>query len=260
MVLPDLTQLVPQVRPLPADDGEEELAALYSHEPGMLRANMVASVDGAAWGPDHRSGSINDDADFRVFRLLRAVADVVLVGAGTARAEGYDQIGRPAGLEHLAPAGSAPLRLALVTRTGQVPPSCLPGEVPPLVVTGEAGAALARTVVPAENVLVHGDQAPDLAAALADLAARGLSRVLTEGGPHLLGSLLAADLVDELCLTTTALLEGPAPGRVVAGADVPGGRTAGQRRARLGHLLHDPQAGTLLARWRLDPAGTRDAG
>ncbi|MGO1334328.1 MAG: dihydrofolate reductase family protein, partial [Cellulosimicrobium funkei] len=92
--LPALDVLLPAAEHLPPDPREDRLAALYAYGTpvrgaSVVRANMVASVDGAAWGPDERSGSINDDADWRVFRVLRALADVVLVGAGTARAEGY---------------------------------------------------------------------------------------------------------------------------------------------------------------------------
>lgn len=249
--LPALNLLVPTARPVPADDAEALLAELYTHAPGLLRTNMVSAVDGAAWGASHRSADINDDADLRVFRVLRALADVVLVGAGTARAERYDQVARPEGLAHLAPSDE-PLRLAVVTRSGVLPPSVLDGDLPPLVITGAAGAEVARGSVPQENVLVHGHDGPDLAPALGDLADRGFTRVLSEGGPHLLGSLLAADLVDELCLTTTGRLEGPLPGRIVAGGEAPGESLATQRPARLGHLLHDPEAGTLLARWSLD--------
>ncbi|WP_425956994.1 dihydrofolate reductase family protein [Xylanimonas sp. McL0601] len=245
MAAPDLNLLVPDPRPVPADDAEAALAELYRHEPGVVRANMVSSVDGAAWGATHLSGDLNDAADYRVFRVLRALADIVVVGAGTARTERYDQVARPDGLAHLAPS-DAPLRLALVTRSGAVPPSTTVGDRPPLIITGSAGAEVARSVVPAENVLVHGTDAPDLRSALGELADRGLTRVLTEGGPHLLASLLAAGVLDELCLTTTALLEGPLPGRIVAG-----GEAMPQRAATLGHLLHDPAAHTLLARWIL---------
>ncbi|WP_455605148.1 dihydrofolate reductase family protein, partial [Cellulosimicrobium funkei] len=86
---------------------------------------------------------------------------------------------------------------------------------------------------------------------------RGLTRVLTEGGPSLLADLLAADLVDELCVTTTPTLVGPGPGRIVGGAPAPGTTTALPRGARLAHLLHAPEdrpgspAGTTAARWLL---------
>lgn len=252
--LPDLDLLLPAASPVPLAEREVDLAALYAHPAGLVRANMVASVDGAAWGVDHRSGTINDAADFRVFRVLRALADVVVVGAGTARAEGYTPLERPAGLAHLAPRAAdgspAPLELALVSRTGAVPPALADADRPPLVVTGDAGAAAARAALPADRVVVApGLEAGevDLGAALAALAERGLARVLTEGGPRLLASLLAAGLVDEVCLTTTARLEGPGAGRIVAGA---AGGPAG--RTRLGHLLADRATGTLLARWVVD--------
>jgi riboflavin biosynthesis pyrimidine reductase len=54
-----------------------------------LRVNFVATVDGSAQGSDGRSGTINNDVDVAVFQQLRRTADVILVGAGTARAEGY---------------------------------------------------------------------------------------------------------------------------------------------------------------------------
>ncbi|MGN0112405.1 MAG: dihydrofolate reductase family protein [Cellulosimicrobium funkei] len=267
--LPALDVLLPAAEHLPPDPREDRLAALYAYGPpvrgaSVVRANMVASVDGAAWGPDQRSGSINDDADWRVFRVLRALADVVLVGAGTARAEGYTPLGRPRGLRHL---HDAPLELAVVSRSGRVPPALAGTDRPPFVLTGPAGAATARGDVPADRVLVVGQDAADdahepgdaldLAAGLAALAGRGLTRVLTEGGPSLLADLLAADLVDELCVTTTPTLVGAGPGRIVGGAPAPGTTTALPRGARLAHLLHAPEdrpgspAGTTAARWLL---------
>lgn len=259
--LPDLDVLVPDARHLAPDPRETELAALYAYDPPVrgastVRANMVASLDGAAWGQDHRSGSINDAADWRMFRVLRALADVVLVGAGTARAEGYTALDRPRGLQHLRP---APLELAVVTRSGRVPERLAGTDRPPFVLTGPDGARAAREGVPADRVLVVGAGTDlDLAAGLRELAGRGLTRVLAEGGPTLLGDLLAADLVDELCVTTTPRLVGPGPGRIVAGAPPePRADVALPRGARLVHLLHAPRdqdggpGGTTLARWSL---------
>src|SRR3954464_1645111 len=73
---------------------DDTLARLYAYPPldggeSWLRVNFVSTLDGAATGADGRSGSINTGADREVFALLRALADVVVVGAGTARAEGY---------------------------------------------------------------------------------------------------------------------------------------------------------------------------
>lgn len=259
-----LDLLVPGPEHLPSDPVESRLGALYEEGTGAggwLRANFVSTVDGGAWGPDHLSGSINDDADWRVFRVLRAAADVVLVGAGTARHEGYTALDRPRGL----PAASdRPLELALVSRSGRVPQQLADGDRPPLVLTGEVGARTARRMVPADRVLTvataHDADEVDLRAGVAALADLGLGRVLCEGGPTLLATLLADDLVDELCVTTSPCLVGPGPSRIVASspAGAPGEepRPAGvpssaPAPARLAHLLHAPGAGTLLARWLL---------
>ncbi len=120
--------------------------------------------------------------------------------------------------------------------------------------------------MPADRVLVVGQDAADdtrepgdaldLAAGLAALAGRGLTRVLAEGGPSLLADLLAADLVDELCVTTTPTLVGPGP---TGSSPVPRDRRRRRRSrgARLAHLLHAPEdrpgspAGTTAARWLL---------
>ena len=259
-----LDLLVPGPEHLAPDTAERRLRALYDEgtgSGGWLRANFVSTVDGGAWGPDHLSGSINDDADWRAFRVLRAAADVVLVGAGTARHEGYTALDRPRGLPAVS---DRPLELALVSRSGRVPQQLADGDRPPLVLTGEAGARTASRMLPADRVLTvtsaHDTDEVDLRAALAALADRGLRRVLCEGGPTLLAALLADDLVDELCVTTSPCLVGPGPSRIVAAspAGAPGEepRPAGipsspATPARLAHLLHAPDTGTLLARWLL---------
>ncbi|GAA2723030.1 dihydrofolate reductase family protein [Cellulomonas aerilata] len=237
---------------IPAEPGEATLAELYAHpDPGAgaawVRANMIATLDGAATGPDGRSGSINGPADHRVFALLRSLADVVLVGAATVRAEGYRELPIRADLAGpRATRGSRPaLELAVVTRSGPVPDELLDSAHPPLVVTVGDRPDLdgLRRRIGAERVVVAGTGDVDLARALAALAARGLPRVLTEGGPHLLGRLLAAGLVDDLCLTTSPLIAGDPGPRVVAGT----GWLSPPVPARPAHLLHAD--GVLLGRW-----------
>ncbi|NMR19416.1 dihydrofolate reductase family protein [Cellulomonas fimi] len=256
---PDLDVLLPldgAPRRLTGEDAAEPaLCELYAHpeprpgDPVWVRANMIGTLDGAATGADGRSGSINGDADHRVFRVLRAMADVVLIGAGTARAEGY---GALAVAPELAAARAArgqrvDLELALVSRTGPLPDRLLDADRPPLVVTvadrPDLDALSDR--IGADRVLVAGPDRVDLGLALAGLAARGLVRVLAEGGPGVLGQLLAAGLVDELCLTWSPLLVGgPAP-RLVAHDDW----FAPPLEARPAHLLHS--GGVLLGRWLL---------
>ena len=78
---------------------DDDLADWYDYPHALdrawVRANFITSLDGAVTGGDGLSGSIGNDADRRVFGLLRALCDVVLVGAGTARAEGYHPVRVP---------------------------------------------------------------------------------------------------------------------------------------------------------------------
>ena len=193
-----------------------------------LRVNMVASLDGAATGADGLTASINNAADKQVFDLLRATADAVLVGAGTARAEGY---------------GPARLPIVVVSRSGQVPLR-LQGAAAGRVLLGTAASAPglveARRQLGDDHVLVAGEEDVDLGALVDQLHSRGMGTLLGEGGPTLLRDLLAAHLVDELCLTTVPRVVAGGHPRVTVGPslDVP---------LRLGLLLEED--GTLLGRW-----------
>lgn len=259
---PHLDVLLPRAAHVPVTlaprDDEAELVDLLDDprdrrpgpRPVVVRANMIATLDGAATGPDQVSGSINGPADLRVFRALRTLADVVLVGAGTARQERYREIDLPAALQgtRLAHGRTAPPELAVVTRSGDVPEALLASPRPPLVVTSASCPRLGdlRDRLGSDRVLVAGERDVDLARALELLAARGLTDVLTEGGPSLLADLLTRRLVDELFLTWSPTLVGGPATRVLAGAhwiDPPLG-------ARLRHLLHAD--GVLLGRWVLD--------
>lgn len=231
----------------PLDDAE--LARLYEHGTGCVRANFVSTIDGGATGDDGRSGSINNDADLRVFEILRAVADVVLIGAGTTRTEGYGPVDVADRLRPLrAELGLSPvLEMAVVTRSGILSERLLGAQRPPLVVTHAACLHLdsLRERLGAERVLVHGEHEVDLGAAIVDLGNRELKRVLAEGGPHLFGSLLAANLVDELCLTTSPMLVGGHPPRIVASH-------AWLDPAQEAHLEHVLVEGsTMFTRWSL---------
>jgi riboflavin biosynthesis pyrimidine reductase len=191
------------------DDG---LADAYRLPPGpSLRADFVASLDGAIT-VDGRSGGLGSPGDRRVFRVLRALADVVLVGHGTAAAEGYRPmsadrevvalratLGRPA---------SAPI--AVVSRRATLAPGDRLAVAPTVLVTCAASdpgrrAALADAGV---TVLVCGDDDVDLPTAVAELAALGHEQVLCEGGPQLLRAALLAGVVDELDLTIAPALVG----------------------------------------------------
>jgi len=255
--LPALDVLLPldlEGRHLPTESGEVALGALLAPRTGRsVRANMVSTLDGGATGADHVSGSINGPADGRVFRVLRALADVVLIGAGTARAEGYSALGVPDGLAGLRAAnGLAPtLELAVVTRSGDLPPTLLGLDRPPLVVTRGSDpevVARLRAELGDDRVVVAGDDEVDLAAALDHLADRGLRRVLAEGGPSLLADLLDAGLLDELFLTWSPTLVGGPALRPTRSEHWFSPAIC----ATPAHLLHAD--GVLLGRWTIDPS------
>ncbi len=177
--------------------------------PGV-RLNMIASADGAVT-VDGRSGGLGGAGDRALFRTLRSLADVVLVGAGTVRAEGY---GPPRG------GGHRP-RIAVVTRSCHLDwsaPLFAEPTTRPLVVT-VAGAPPDRLARAGEvaDVIIAGAEGVDLPRALRLLGERGAGSVLCEGGPSLNGGLAAAGLVDELCLTLAPLLVGGDSRRIVAG-------------------------------------------
>jgi riboflavin biosynthesis pyrimidine reductase len=196
------------------------------HDRPYLRLNMVSSLDGGT-SLAGRSGGLGGSADRRLFFVLRSIADVVLVGAGTARAESYG----PVRLEESLRAarrerGQEPLpQLAVVTRACDLDfGSALfaEGERRPMIVTssGAPGEVVRRAAEVAE-VIVAGDEAVDLVAALAALRRRGVKSVICEGGPTLNGYLVGAGAVDELCLTLSPRLVGADGAKVVSSVTLP---------------------------------------
>ncbi|MEU9353062.1 pyrimidine reductase family protein [Streptomyces griseoloalbus] len=214
--------------------GPAELAAAYAYpeqaragRQPWLRANMVSTLDGAAQH-EGRSQPISCATDMRIFGVLRALADVVVVGAETVRQEGY----RPAraraefaAAREAAGQGPAPV-IAVVTASLDLDfslPLFTSPLAPTLVLTG-AGAAPER-VAAAERagarVVTAGEGAGvDPARAVRALADLGHTRLLTEGGPRLLGQMVAAGVLDELCLTVAPMLTAGDAQRIAGGPSV----------------------------------------
>jgi 5-amino-6-(5-phosphoribosylamino)uracil reductase len=226
-------RLWPPTDPPPAPIEGDRLAEAYGYPDGLdrpfVRVNFVASADGAVTA-DGLSGGLGSAADKRVFGLLRRLSEVIVVGAGTARAEDYGGARRPSLVT-----GSPP-PIAVVTSSGRLDPGArlfTDTEVPPIVVTGTGCPPEQRdrlTAAGADLVLVEDDRVTP-GALLSALADRGLHRVLCEGGPSLFGDLIAVDAVDELCLTVSPALAGGGASRAAHG---PGGPL---RSMRLVHAL-----------------------
>jgi riboflavin biosynthesis pyrimidine reductase len=191
-------------------------------------ANFVSTIDGiVALGEGDLAGggliSGFHEPDRFVMGLLRALADMVVVGAGTLR--GSDEHRWIA--EHVHPGSAAafaawratmglPKRptTVIVTGSGDIPVDhhgLSDPTVPVIIVTTPAGAERVRAAGVAEHVSIESIETdgPITGRHLAELAARrGARLILTEGGPHLLGQVVAADVLDELFLTLAPQIVG----------------------------------------------------
>ncbi len=240
-----------RLSPLPSQTGltDDEITALYLEGAGdpWLRVNFVSSVDGAA---THQglSGALSNDVDGRVFDILRRLCDVVLVGAGTVRAEGYGAMRVDAASERVrSGAGMTAHPVFAIVSAGLDldPRSPIFQEAPerPIVLTTELSRPEAREALSdVADVVVCGRERVQAERGLAVLHERGLTRIHCEGGPRLFADLIAARAVDELCLTISPLLEAGTSSRIATGAApiVPLG-------LRLAHTLQGDE--TLLLRY-----------
>jgi riboflavin biosynthesis pyrimidine reductase len=233
----------------PSCEDHPDLAGLYAYPDGQwLRANMVSSADGAAT-LDGASRGLSSDTDRQVFALLRALCDVVVVGAQTVRVEHYGPARSPERWRGLR-AGRPPTPpIAVVSgRLNLDPASPLIAAAPPyartiIITTAQAPQDRRAGLERHADVIVAGDETVDLKAAVGALAERGYRRMLAEGGPHMLAELAGSDLMDELCLTIGPLMAGPGADRIVAGALAP----AEPVPLTLAHVLED--ADFLLCRY-----------
>lgn len=188
----------------------------------VVRMNFVASLDGAGTH-DGRSGALGNDDDRLVFDTLRLLTDVILVGAGTVRAEGYGGIRLSAADAQWRVARRMPAQPPVAVVSGRLDidpghPLFTDAATRPIVLT-HAAAPVERLAALAEvaDVVICGETEIDPVALVLALAVRGLPQILCEGGPHLFGALIEADCVDELCLSLSSVLEGGQAGRIASG-------------------------------------------
>jgi riboflavin biosynthesis pyrimidine reductase len=237
-----MTARIDRLWPRPAENlSDEELTAGLSTG---LRVNFVSSVDGAATTDGH-SGGLSTPADKRYFELLRRVSDVVLVGAGTVRAEGYGPMRVSPASATWRAAHGMPEHPVFAIVSGHLdldPGSRIFTDAPvrPTVVTTSHSSGADRFAAVADVLKAGDGEQIDPHAMLAGLRARKLTHVLCEGGPSLFGSLLDVDVIDELCLTVSPNLESGDTPRITAGPHV-------SRALRLAQVLKSGD--TLLLRY-----------
>jgi riboflavin biosynthesis pyrimidine reductase len=203
------------------------LASLYAYPDGpVLRANMVASADGAAT-LDGASAGLSSPADRHVFALNRTLADVILAGAGTVRTESYQPVRIRELWKHLRSGRTPTPPIAVITGRLHLDPAmplltdAAPHARTIVITTSRADPDVRAAVAKHADVVIAGSESVSLPAAVEALRSRGYQHILTEGGPSLLAQLTAAGLVDELCLTIGPLLAGPGAQRILAGAPAP---------------------------------------
>jgi riboflavin biosynthesis pyrimidine reductase len=233
------------------DDGELPRLYAYPEQGGTwVRANFIASVDGGATA-DGKSGVMAGPGDRLIFHQLRELTDIIVVGAGTVRVEGYSgaHLGVAQRQRRQARGQGEVPPLAIVTRSGRLErdmPVFTRTEVPPLLLTCTAAADETRRLLGdlCEVVDCSGSDPGkvDEAVLLEALGARGMRRILTEGGPTLLGAFIERDMLDELCLTIAPYLVGGLARRIATG---PGQLLS---RMRCAHILTD-DAGYLYTRY-----------
>lgn len=235
-----------------ADDGQ--LADFYGYPEDLsrcwVRANMITSLDGGATD-DGKSGGLAGPGDRKLFMLMREAADVILVGAGTIRVENYSgaqfSVAQRRRRQDRGQAEVPPI--AVVTRSGQLDRDAkvfTRTEVPPLILTCTISVDdTRRRLAGVADVIDASGADPnkvDGATMLAALAERSLLRVLTEGGPSLLATLISDDLLDDLCLSIAPTLVCGSARRIATGPDQV------HTSMRRTHLLSDG-AGYLYTRY-----------
>nr|WP_232323899.1 pyrimidine reductase family protein [Catenuloplanes japonicus] len=215
---------------LPGPDLDDDTLISHYARPDRptLRVSFVSSADGAM-EIDGLSTALSGPDDKRVFGVLRMLADAVLVGAGTLRRENYRPIRLSPPRVEWRRAHGLPDFPTLVTVSRSLDldpamPALADAPVRPLILTPSPESRPDLSAV-ADIVRFHDH---DL---LPGVRARGLDHILCEGGPHLLGTLLAADAVDELCLTVAPVLAGAGASRIVTGP------ISAARRLRPAHVL-----------------------
>lgn len=239
----------------PHDDEDADLETCYAYPgdaPFWLRANMVASIDGAA-AQGGSSLGLSGKADRRLLQVLRGLADVLVVGAGTVRREGYSAVpAKTRWQETRRAAGQAPApATAVVSRSLDLDPGSAlftkaRVDARTIVLTTEsAPAGQRRALEKVADVVVAGETTVDIPYGLDELARRGRTRQLCEGGPRLLADVAASGRLDELCLTVSPMLAGGESARITDGPGLPDAA-----RMSLSHVLEED--GSLFLRYVRD--------
>jgi riboflavin biosynthesis pyrimidine reductase len=195
-----LERIWPDRAPVTADDLVGDATALEDRP--WVSGIMVSSLDGRAT-LEGTSRKLGGPQDLQMLLALRRRADALIVGPGTVAAEGY---------------GPLPCPAVLVTRSFR-----LPWEAALFAAPGQRVLVYTRVEASVPDLAADVEVVPedDLRTVLADLRARGIERLLCEGGPTVNRALLDAGLLDELFLTLSPVVSGDGPPIVADGPSAP---------------------------------------
>jgi riboflavin biosynthesis pyrimidine reductase len=228
---------------------DAEIEAIYKYPDSLdipyVRLNFSCTASGNV-AVDGRSAGLSSMTDKKVFGRLRRLADVILVGAGTIRADGYRGARTWEALRAQRRArNQAEIALiAVVTASADIDvdgPLFTDTWIPPMILTVQAAPTtnVQRLVEAGADVVIVGEKRASARQIIDALAARHLYRILCEGGASLFGDLIAADVVDEVCFTLSPNLGGT--------GQIAHGTTGGLRALRLKSVLTDENS--LLIRY-----------
>jgi riboflavin-specific deaminase-like protein len=197
---------------------EDDLLTLYQYPDDLtgpyVRVNLVCTVDGKV-AVEGRSRPISGGTDRILFGRLRRLSDVIVMGAGTARADNargararddVREFRRGLGLAEVPPVAVVSGSASVSTNSRLFTDTFVP---PIIFTTTSAPSSRVRALTDAGgDVVFAGDERVRIDLMLKELADRGLNRVLCEGGATLFGNLVEANAVDDLCVTVSPLLGG----------------------------------------------------
>lgn len=216
----------------PGQGEEVNLAEEYAFPPvpggAWIRSVFISSLDGAATF-NGRSGGLGNSTDRTIFALLRGLADVVLVGADTARTEGYGPVDPDPAWASVRVGRPLTPPIAIVSRQLNFDASSplftqAPDYARTIIITCESAPQEKIDALRGRaEVIIAGGEQVNLATAAETLAERGYSRISCEGGPSVLAQVAKAGLLNELCLTLSPVLLAGDSTRIASGVPIPSG-------------------------------------
>ena len=176
-----------------------------------IRMNMATSLDGKIAPATRAKLRLGTDADIERMEALRTWADVIVIGAGTVRAEDPPmELKDPDGVRSRRDEGRPEHpAVAVVSSTLEIDPGrTLRSDARRIVITSEASPVPTPALAAAADIWRIGQTRVDIVEMVNRLHSEGMERILVEGGGGLAAQFIEHRLVEEIFLTVTPWLIG----------------------------------------------------